>query len=388
VKVILKPKEEHRILSGHLWVFSNEIASIETEAATGDLVSVHRANGEQIGTGFLNRSSLIAVRLLSLESVSDVQAYIRSALLKAASLRTDTLGRGNACRMVFGESDGLPGLIIDRFNNSFVLQISSAGMERYKEFIASVLIEELKAVNIVTRHQMGLRRLEGLPEVDEILKGEEGTEVITVSGIQYSINLSTGQKTGFFYDQADNRAYIQNLAAGKSVLDAFCNAGGFGLHAMKGGAASVDFIDASEDELALVEQNIALNNFGVPHNLIHGDVFEFLSKIASTGKQYQMVMIDPPAFTKSKKDIPVALKAYEKLHRAAIRVAAPNSILVSSSCSFHIKRDSLLQVIDTAFHKSGRKYKILHTAAAAPDHPVLAAMPETTYLKFFVFYIL
>ncbi len=388
MKVTLKPKEEHRILSGHLWVFSNEIASIEPEAVTGDLVTVHRSNGEQIGSGFLNRNSLIAVRLLGDTNVSDIHAYLRSAILSAASLRRDILFRGDACRLVFGESDGLPGLIIDRFNNSFVIQISSAGMERYKEFIASVLVEEFQAKNVITRHQMGLRRLEGLPESDEILKGEEATEEIFVNGIQYSVNLSSGQKTGFYFDQTDNRAYVQNLAAGKSVLDAFCNSGGFGLHAMKGGAVSVDFVDASEDELAQVEKNIQLNGFTAPHNLVHGDVFDFLFKVASTGKQYQMVMIDPPAFTKSRKDIPVALKAYEKLHRAAIHVAAPGSILVSSSCSFHIKNEPLLQAIDTAFRKSGRKYKILHTATAAPDHPVLAAMPETTYLKFFVFYIL
>ncbi len=388
MKVTLKPKEEHRILSGHLWVFSNEIASIEPEAVTGDLVTVHRSNGEQIGSGFLNRNSLIAVRLLGDTNVSDIHAYLRSAILSAASLRRDILFRGDACRLVFGESDGLPGLIIDRFNNSFVIQISSAGMERYKEFIVSVLVEEFQAKNVITRHQMGLRRLEGLPESDEILKGEEATEEIFVNGIQYSVNLSSGQKTGFYFDQTDNRAYVQNLAAGKSVLDAFCNSGGFGLHAMKGGAVSVDFVDASEDELAQVEKNIQLNGFTAPHNLVHGDVFDFLFKVASTGKQYQMVMIDPPAFTKSRKDIPVALKAYEKHHRAAIHVAAPASILVSSSCSFHIKNEPLLQAIDTAFRKSGRKYKILHTATAAPDHPVLAAMPETTYLKFFVFYIL
>lgn len=388
MKVTLKPKEEHRILSGHLWVFSNEIASIEPEAVTGDLVTVHRSNGEQIGSGFLNRNSLIGVRLLGDTNVSDIHAYLRSAILSAASLRRDILFRGDACRLVFGESDGLPGLIIDRFNNSFVIQISSAGMERYKEFIASVLVEEFQAKNVITRHQMGLRRLEGLPESDEILKGEEATEEIFVNGIQYSVNLSSGQKTGFYFDQTDNRAYVQNLAAGRSVLDAFCNSGGFGLHAMKGGAVSVDFVDASEDELAQVEKNIQLNGFTAPHNLVHGDVFDFLFKVASTGKQYQMVMIDPPAFTKSRKDIPVALKAYEKLHRAAIHVAAPASILVSSSCSFHIKNEPLLQAIDTAFRKSGRKYKILHTATAAPDHPVLAAMPETTYLKFFVFYIL
>lgn len=388
MKVTLKPKEEHRILSGHLWVFSNEIASIEPEAVTGDLVTVHRSNGEQIGSGFLNRNSLIAVRLLGDTNVSDIHAYLRSAILSAASLRRDILFRGDACRLVFGESDGLPGLIIDRFNNSFVIQISSAGMERYKEFIVSVLVEEFQAKNVITRHQMGLRRLEGLPESDEILKGEEATEEIFVNGIQYSVNLSSGQKTGFYFDQTDNRAYVQNLAAGRSVLDAFCNSGGFGLHAMKGGAVSVDFVDASEDELAQVEKNIQLNGFTAPHNLVHGDVFDFLFKVASTGKQYQMVMIDPPAFTKSRKDIPVALKAYEKLHRAAIHVTAPGSILVSSSCSFHIKNEPLLQAIDTAFRKSGRKYKILHTATAAPDHPVLAAMPETTYLKFFVFYIL
>ncbi|CAG1770103.1 Ribosomal RNA large subunit methyltransferase I [uncultured bacterium] len=388
MKVTLKPKEEHRILSGHLWVFSNEIASIEPEAVTGDLVTVHRSNGEQIGSGFLNRNSLIAVRLLGDTKVSDIHAYLRSAILSAASLRRDILFRGDACRLVFGESDGLPGLIIDRFNDSFVIQISSAGMERYKEFIASVLVEEFQAKNVITRHQMGLRRLEGLPESDEILKGEEATEEIFVNGIQYSVNLSSGQKTGFYFDQTDNRAYVQNLAAGRSVLDAFCNSGGFGLHAMKGGAVSVDFVDASEDELAQVEKNIQLNGFTAPHNLVHGDVFDFLFKVASTGKHYQMVMIDPPAFTKSRKDIPVALKAYEKLHRAAIHVAAPGSILVSSSCSFHIKNEPLLQAIDTAFRKSGRKYKILHTATAAPDHPVLAAMPETTYLKFFVFYIL
>jgi len=386
-RVILKPKEEGRVVRGHLWIFSNEIASVEGTVDNGEIVSVYAHNNSFLGTGFYNRNSLVSIRIVSREAVSDIRQLFSEKLQKAFSLRKTLFAERESFRFVFSESDFMPGLIIDKYNSTFVMQINSAGMEKYKDIIVSILREEYSATNIFTMHDEYFRRMEGLPVENEILLGEKGIEIISDGDIRFEVNFASAQKTGFFFDQTANRKYIESIVANKTVLDAFCNSGGFGLHALKAMASHVVFLDGSQSEIVHVKENLQRNSF-VDENAftcVCDDVFDYLQNAVSSGKQFDVVMIDPPAFAKNKKSVMTALKGYEKLHRLALCATKAGGFLVSTSCSHHITKEDFLQAARLAASKSNCNIQLLFSAGASPDHPVLPAMPETEYLKFNVY---
>jgi len=386
-KLFLKRHEDRRIKDGHQWIFSNEIDGINGIAENGDLVDVFDAIENYLGTGFYNKNSLIAVRMLSHIQFDDLYTLFREKIQNAYKLRKTFYPDLESFRLVFSESDYLPGLIIDKYNTTFVLQIYSYGMQKNVEHIVRILKEDFGAENIFTKNENYFRKLEGLPEDDEIFLGEMKKEVITDGSIKYSINFEKGQKTGFYFDQRDNRFFIEKIVKGKSVIDAFCNSGGFGMHAAKAGAAKVLFVDSSETEIENAKKNFKTNRLKAEAEYLVEDVFDCLYRLVGEQKKFDVVMIDPPAFAKSKKTVAIARKGYEKLNKRALQLIE-DGYLVTSSCSHHIFKDEFFQIIIDAARKAKRKIQLVYFNGASVDHPELPAMPETTYLKFAIFKVI
>ncbi|OGU75353.1 MAG: hypothetical protein A2V93_09815 [Ignavibacteria bacterium RBG_16_34_14] len=384
-KIYLKKNEERRIISGHLWVFSNEIAKTEGEPDNGDIVEVFDYKNNFIGKGFYNKNSLIAVRVLKIKEGEDFNSFAKEEMLTAFSLRKQFYPNRTSFRLVFSESDFLPGLIIDKYNNTFVLQVYSAGMERDIQIIIDILKKEFEAKNIFTKNESYFRKLEGLPEEDKIYFGNMNEEIIHDGLIRYKIDFSTGHKTGFYFDQSDNRFFIQKISKGKNVLDAFCNTGGFGLHASYAGAESVTFVDSSQPALKSAEGNFRLNDLESKSEFVVEDVFDFLNKCKENKRFFDVVILDPPAFAKSKKNLPTAIKGYEKLNRLALQIINDGGFLATSSCSNHLKEADFIKIINQAAIKSQKRIQLIHFNRASLDHPQHPAMPETSYLKFAVF---
>jgi 23S rRNA (cytosine1962-C5)-methyltransferase len=383
--IVLKRNEERRLRNGHLWVFSNEIDKLDTGIQNGDLVMVYDSKGGLIGTGFYNKNSLIAVRLLNNGKIDNLKEVLRKKLLDAYKLRKEIYPGRNSFRMSFSESDYLPGLIIDKYNNTFVLQVYSFGMEINIDMVNAILKEDLNAENIFSKNEEYFRTLEGLPTEDKIYLGGIKDEIINDGSVDYIVRFEKGHKTGFYFDQCDNRFFIEKFVQGKNVLDAFCNSGGFGLHALKGGAAKVSFVDSSLNEIESAKENYNLNNFTSDAEFIPDDVFRFLEFCISSGRKFDIVMIDPPAFAKSRKSIPTAKKGYEKLNKLALQCISESGYLVTSSCSYHIGKEDFIEAVNLASAKSARPVQLIYFNGASMDHPRLPSMDETGYLKFGIF---
>ncbi len=384
--VQIKKGHDKRVKSGHLWLYSNEITLTAGEPENGDLVSVQLPDGNTFGIGFYNRNSLISLRLLSYSPFDSLGELFRSRLLSAQSLRERVFSGSKAYRMVFSESDLLPGLIIDRYNQTFVLQINSFGMEKNINVITDLLSTDFGAVNIFSKNDMNLRSMEGLPQIDTVYKGSALQEIITDGHLKFEINFQNSQKTGFFFDQVCNRQYMRKFCKNRRVFDGFCNSGGFGLHAMQAGARSVAFADASNEQLIQVSRNIAINELDPGSaTVITGDIFESLEALHQAGEQFDVVMIDPPSFAKNKKNLFTALKGYEKLHRMALKILKDDGILATTSCSHHVSELEYQVLINRAAVGNKCNLQMLYKTGAAPDHPKHSGMDETAYLKFLVY---
>jgi len=381
----LKKNEERRIKSGHLWIFSNEIQNIEEAPKNGDLVEIYDSKNELLGCGFYNKNSLISVRILSRNKIDDLYELLKKRLDDAYQLRKTFYPEIESFRLVFSESDYLPGLIIDKFNDTFVLQVYSFGMQTHINKIVKILKEEYSAENIFTKNESYFRKLEGLSEDDEIYLGKAESVIVDDGSIKYKIDFEKGHKTGFYFDQSDNRFFIEQICNGSKVADLFCNSGGFGLHAAKAGASFVAFADSSASEIENVKTNILLNEIKCPVEFEVKDIFDFLGQCISEKKKYDVVMLDPPAFAKNKKSLPKAKKGYEKLNRLAFQTVKDGGYLVTSSCSHHLAKDEFLKIINNAATRAGKKIQLLTFSGASKDHPQLSSMPETEYLKFLAF---
>lgn len=385
LKINLKTNEDRRIRSGHLWVFSNEINKLVGNPENGDLVEVYDSKNQLLGSGFYNKNSLIAIRMISKSIVDDIDDLFLKRIMNAYELRKNFYPNRESFRLVFSESDFLPGLIIDKFNNSFVLQINSYGIQTYILKIVEILKKQFNAQNIFTKNDFYLRKLEGLPEEDNVYIGKMDSEIIDDESIKYKIDFNQSQKTGFYFDQSDNRFFIEKIVKDRSAADIFSNCGGFGLHALKAGAKSVDFVDSSSREIEKVKENILLNNFDTDSKCIVMDAFDFLEEKITTKEKYDIVMLDPPSFAKNRKSLPMAEKGYEKLNKLALQVVSENGYLVTSSCSYHLQKEIFFNCLNRAAAKSSKKLQLIEFNGASYDHPQLSAMPETSYLKFAVF---
>jgi 23S rRNA (cytosine1962-C5)-methyltransferase len=386
-QLVLKKREDRRIRAGHLWVFSNEVAR-HPQAGAGALVEVLDSQGKSLGSGLYHPNSLISARLLGGVIEALDPDFFRERIGAAARLR-ENLFPGEECyRLIHGESDFLPGLLVDRFGDHLVLQTLTAGMEARLELICNALEELLGPAAILERNDNRLRAYEDLPFRNGVLRGTEaGPLLLRESGIFYRIDLLRGQKTGFFLDQKVNRQAVAAYCRGRSVLDCFCNVGGFALQAAKAGAVKVRAIDASQAAVTQARENAVLNGLeGV--EFIQSDVFDFLDLERSARTHWDVVILDPPSFTRSKKNVASAKQGYQKLNEKAIQLIEPEGILATASCSFHIFEEVFEEIVQEAALRAGRTLQLLEWRRQSPDHPVLPAMPETKYLKLGIYRVL
>jgi 23S rRNA (cytosine1962-C5)-methyltransferase len=378
----LKRNEDRRLHAGHLWVFSNEVDTQQTpltKFGSGELARILAHNDRALGLAYVNPKSLISARMLGTWTVPDA-AWFAARIRVALALR-ERLYPEPYYRVVYGESDGLPGLVVDRYGPQCVVQIGTAGMELMKADIQAAVLDVLECDALLFKNDGGARELEGLPSYVEAAKGTfDELGLVIEDGIKFSAPLALGQKTGWFFDQAANRrALPKYLRKGARVLDVFSYVGAWGVRAARSGASEVICVDSSAPALDLAEKNGERN--GVAVSTRKGDAFDVLEELAREGARFDVVIVDPPAFAKRRKDLPKALAAYKRLNQLAMLLLAGDGILVSCSCSYHVSAEDLQDAIAKAARAANKHLQILELGGQAPDHPVHPAIPETRYLK-------
>jgi 23S rRNA (cytosine1962-C5)-methyltransferase len=383
-KSIILPKGK-RARGGSPWIFSNEIRMDEAakSIAPGSVVNVRGEDGRAFGTGYFNPKSLIAVRLLADDCDVAIDAEFFAARLKRALALRNAAYDKPFYRLFHAEGDGVPGLVIDRFGDTVTVQIGTAGMEKQITAITMALDAVLKPKTIVLRADAPSRSLEGLELYVKTVKGEGHRIAVEENGARYIADLAEGQKTGWYYDQRDNRAFIAGFAKGKTVLDAYSYTGGFGILAAKAGAEEVVCLDSSAPALAIAEESARAN--GVKIQAVKADVFEELERLKGAGETFDIVLADPPPFVKSKKDLEPGAKAYRKLARLAADVTAPGGLLMVASCSHNIPPERFAAECAQGLLRTGRRASLIRQSGAGIDHPVHPLLPESAYLKALVY---
>jgi 23S rRNA (cytosine1962-C5)-methyltransferase len=383
-RLTVKAGGARRLRQGGPWVFSNEIAMTAEPKALepGALVDLAAEDGAALGTGFFNRHALIAARLLDRQPSQTIDVeFLAARLRRAGDLRALVIP-GPYYRLVHAEADGLPGLIVDRYDDVFVVQVNAAGMER----LTPPLLEALEAVFaprvVVLRNDGAARELEGLPSEVRVAKGAlEGPVRLIENEATFLADLRAGQKTGWFYDQRDNRAWAARFAAGRRVLDCYSYTGGFGLLAALAGADKVTLVDRSEQALGLARQAAEANGVAERCRFNRADVFNRLELLGGREERFDLVICDPPAFVKSKKDLGRGARAYRKLARLAAGTVTPGGLVVLCSCSHHVDAAHFLHQVGRGLADAGRLGRVLRQGGAGPDHPLHPALPESGYLK-------
>jgi 23S rRNA (cytosine1962-C5)-methyltransferase len=393
--VVLRPGRDARLRAGHLWVYRGEIARVVGEADDGDAVTVQDAAGRHLGVGFLNTRSLITVRLLTTSDRDLDQAFFRERLERAAAFRRDVVAGTTAYRLVFGESDLLPGLIVDRYARTLVVQTLTAGMDRRREMLARLLLEITGAGSVYTRNDPAVRRLEGLPRETGWLippRGDGGEigaaptdgggpiEVaIEESGASFLVDVAGGQKTGFFLDQRENRVHAAGLVRGE-VLDVFAYTGAWAVHAARRGA-NVTAVEISEPAAAAIARHAALNGVEDRCRVVTANAFDELRRLDRARARFDAVILDPPAFVKTRAALESGLAGYKEINLRAFKVLRPGGWLVTCSCSYHVGEAVLEAVVLDAARDAGRWVRLAERRSQARDHPVSLGVPETRYLK-------
>ncbi len=391
-KVILK--RTSRVLSGHLWIFSNELASSPRGHEPGSLVEVFDHKEEFLGTGYINPNSLIAIRLLTRQREEINAEFFKRRIADALRYRERFLPGSDSCRLIYSEGDFLPGLIVDKYPGCLVVQILTAGMERQRDLLLRLLDEMLSPETIVMKNDNQNRTLEGLPLEKVMVKGVAGTLVpITEGDIRSEIDPLSGQKTGFFLDQRENRiAFSRHAGSGvpgksKTIwggsgrgLDLFCYSGAWGLH-LAGKGAAVTFVDSSEAAIKQTKRNAELNGLGNKCTFIKADVFNFLKREADSGNLYDFIVVDPPAFVKNKAKLKEGLRGYREINAIAMSIIREGGLLATSSCSHHVDKTLFVEMLQHAAKDAHRNPRLLELRSQGRDHPILLSMPETEYLK-------
>jgi 23S rRNA (cytosine1962-C5)-methyltransferase len=386
-EIYLKKNEDKRLRKGHLWVFSNEVDTQRSpleQFTAGDLVQVNSDDGKVLGTAYINPNTLICARLLSRKpNLKCGSNFFKERLTTALALR-EKLFAQPYYRLVFGESDGLPGLVIDRFGSVLSVQITTAGIEQRKEALFSALIELLNPEAIILKNDNSQRTQEGLSLESEIAYGKLPEPlIIEENGAQFKIDILGGQKTGWFYDHRTSRAQLAGIAKNQRVLDLFSYTGAWGIPAAIAGALEVTCVDASETALTLAAENATLNQVQDKMHFVRSDVFEFLKQARLDNQLYDIIVLDPPALVKRKKDFKQGYEAYRRLNHLALQVLSKNGILVSASCSHHLSRENLHEILRSSGRHIDRHLVFFASGGQGPDHPIDPAAPETEYLKTF-----
>jgi len=385
-KVTISPRGASRLKDGHVWVYRSDIVSADGVPA-GSLVRVADHRGQPLGSALYSSSSQIALRLISHEPVADFPALLRQRIAEAIAYRESIVHDTDAYRLIFSEADFLPGLIVDRYNDVLSLQILTQAMdaETVRQTLTSELTERLHPASIVERGDPRVRQLEDLPpRASGLVQGEKASTIFTMNGVQFHFDALEGQKTGAFLDQRENYAAAAQYAHGEA-LDVFCYQGGFALH-LAPRCSHVAGIDSSRPALEVADQNAALNHAQLNDNdkeieWIEANAFDLLKDYSASGQRYDTIVLDPPAFAKSKRDLEAALRGYKELNLRALKMLRPGGVLVTCSCSYHVSQADFLQMLADAALDAHRTLRLAEVRGQAKDHPILLNVPETAYLK-------
>ncbi|MBQ3476706.1 MAG: class I SAM-dependent rRNA methyltransferase [Clostridia bacterium] len=379
-KVTLRKTRETRVRGGHPWIYASEIEKVEGAFDNGDIVDVADFRGKFIGRGFYNPQSQISLRILTRNDEPCDRDFFARRIQEAWDYRR-LLCDPMSCRLIYSESDFLPGLVVDKFADVLVLQSLSLGIERIKDMICDLLMEIIQPVGIWERSDVPVRRLEGMEQTTGLLRGEVPDEVDMVeNGIHFLVDVKHGQKTGFFLDQKQNRAALAPLCRDARVLDCFCHNGSFSLHAAKYGARSVLGVDISEEALEVARRNAALNGFENVTFEAH-NCFDLLHELTDAGEKFDLVILDPPAFTKNKAAVPSAIRGYKEINLRGLKLVRPGGFLVTCSCSQHVLPEMFQDVINQAARDAKKRIRLVEYRTQGYDHPILPQSVETKYLK-------
>jgi 23S rRNA (cytosine1962-C5)-methyltransferase len=384
-KFYLRKKIGDRVVNGHPWVFANELGDSEGEYKAGDIVDVHSSNGTYIGSGYINPSSLIRIRILTRNKQEPInEEFFYNKLLAAWEYRKQ-LGYVENCRLIFGEADGMPALIIDKFNDYFVIQSMALGIDLWKQAIVDALKKIFNPNGIYERNDVPVRELEGLQQIKGFLSEPFDTNIIiNENGLQFHVDIANGQKTGYFLDQQDNRKAIANIVKGANVLEAFCYTGTFSVHAAHYGAKKVLGLDISEQAVEKAKANALLNGYQHICDFKAVNAFDYLKQISKEQQQFDVVILDPPAFTKSREHIQKAVTGYKEINLRGMKLVKPGGFLVSASCTNLVPPDLFLKTIEMAAKDAKRKLRQVTWQTQAADHPIVWHIPNTQYLKFLI----
>ena len=384
-KVHLKRKIATRVANGHPWIFANEVEKIEADPKPGAIVDVYFHDGKFVGKGYFNPQSQIIVRLLTHDKKVEINDEFFLNKIKDCWAYRQKLGYIENCRLVFGEADGLPQLIIDKFNEHFVIQSLALGIDIWKPAIVKALETVFKPKGIFERNDVPVRKLEGLPQQKGFLSEPFQTNIIiNENGLKFNVDLENGQKTGYFLDQQANRTAIKNIVKGSDVLGAFTYTGTFEIHAAYYGARSVLGLDVSENAVAQANENARLNGVEKIARFEVANAFDVLKKWSKEDKKYDVVMLDPPAFTKSRANLQNAINGYKEINLRGMKLVKPGGFLVTSSCTNLVSPELFLQIIDMAAKDARRKIRQVVFQTQSSDHPIVWNMENTQYLKFLI----
>ncbi|MFZ5898996.1 MAG: class I SAM-dependent rRNA methyltransferase [Bacillota bacterium] len=388
-EVRLTAGRPHRVLAGHPWVYRTEVTEIPRDLKSGAIVDVLDDRGRFVGRGYANPASQIFVRILTRVKDEKVdRTFFRRRLETAIAYREMFVRDTTAYRLVNAEADFLPGLIVDRYGDYLVVQTLALGIARCQDLLVDLLEELLRPKGIYERNDVSVRSLEGLEQVKGLLRGTlEKPVVVEENGIKLVIDIEDGQKTGFFLDHRENRMAIRSLVKGARVLDCFCYAGGFAVNAAVAGAREVVCVDISAQALALAREHGRINNVEERMAFREGNGFDILRDLAAEGERFDVVILDPPSFTKSKSAVEGALRGYKEINLRALKLIPPGGFLVTCSCSYHVTEDLFTAVVAEAAMDAGRQLRLVEFRRQAKDHPMLLSTPETYYLKCGIFQV-
>lgn len=384
--VTLKRNEEKKVLNGYPWIFANEVQKIEGKDKQGSVAEIKAFDGRYVGKGFINHHSKIIVRMLTTKS-EEINKDFFAEKIKIADEGRRELGYNDNYRVVFGESDNLPGLIVDKYGDKLSVQFLSLGMEVIKNDIVDILVKRFAPSTIYERSDVAIREKEGLPLKKGVIYGKDETQSIIVeNGLKLIVDLENGQKTGYFLDQKENRDDLKFYVKDKTVLDCFCNEGGFSLCAKKYGAKEVTAIDISKTAIELVEKNAKLNDLEIKTRV--ADVFEALREYRKSGEKFGVIVLDPPAFTKTADTVKAGYKGYKDINANALKLVEKGGYLVTCSCSQHLTLPLFLQMIKESVFESGVRAKLVELRTQGKDHAVCIGYDESLYLKVAVIKVL
>lgn len=373
-------KRSSRLLSGHLWVFSNEIEGSTKRFEQGTIIEVYDRFRHFLGLGYINQHSLISIRLLSDQFEKIDRDFFRKRIKDALEYRKRLFPDVDSFRVVYSEGDMLPGLIVDKYRDILVLQTLTAGMDVLKETIIEVLDEIFHPVSMVLRNDSFFRELEGLSPEKRLIKGDTTEVVIKEGNLSFVVDTLSGQKTGFFLDQRENRLTFSKLVGKGRGLDLFCYSGAWAIHMASSGAQVIG-LDQSDHAIGLAKKTAQINNLTDRCIFLKADVFDFIIEEIKRGSCYDYIVLDPPAFVKSRNKIKEAIRAYRRINATAMRLLNKGGLFATSSCSHHISRDVFLDILRASAKEAGKRFRLIEMRSQARDHPVLLSMPETEYLK-------